>query len=97
MTTDTVMMAMILGGFVLCGCYFRAQYVDWRHEKNAQIKNAVLLRQLYRNESSPREKAVPVVVDPKPLVGKSTTRSCVVWNTPWTGRLRSSTGTARRV
>jgi hypothetical protein len=65
MSTDAEIMAMILSGFVLCGCYFRAKYMNWRHEKDAQMRNAVLLRELYRRESPPRGNGVVVVVDPQ--------------------------------
>ena len=37
MSEDGLMMVMILGGFALCGAYFRAQYRDWRAVKPLKL------------------------------------------------------------
>jgi hypothetical protein len=47
MTMDDVMMIIILGGFALCGGYFRAQYKDWRKQHIAETQRKLRVRLLY--------------------------------------------------
>jgi hypothetical protein len=47
MSEDDLMMAMILGGFALCGAYFRAQYRDWRHRRAAEAEQKGRARLMY--------------------------------------------------
>jgi hypothetical protein len=47
MTLDNVMMIIILGGFALCGGYFRAQYKDWRKQHIAETQGKTRVRLLY--------------------------------------------------
>ncbi len=47
MSEDGLMMVMILGGFALCGAYFRAQYRDWRSRQTAEAQQKNRARLTY--------------------------------------------------
>jgi hypothetical protein len=47
MNEDNLMMVMILGGFALCGAYFRAQYRDWRNRRTAEAEQKSRVRLMY--------------------------------------------------
>jgi hypothetical protein len=57
---DDFMMFIVLAGFALCGAYFRAQYMEWRQQKAAAVKNDVRVRLLYHGGSA--RPALSVVV-----------------------------------
>ena len=65
MTTDSLLIVIIFSGVALCGAYFRAQFVDLRKQRRAEIEEGTRTHLLYRVELSRPEKSavVPVVVD----------------------------------
>jgi hypothetical protein len=64
MNASDLIMVMILGGFALCGAYFRAQYMDWRNQQTVEVGRTIRLRLLYRDQlSRSQESIVAPVID----------------------------------
>jgi hypothetical protein len=55
---DAFMMFTVYGGFALCAAYFRAQYMDWRQEHAADLKEKVRVRLFYQVRFSRGRKSV---------------------------------------
>jgi len=55
---DAFMMFTVYGGFALCAAYFRAQYMDWRQERAADLKEKIRVRLSYQVRFSHGRKSV---------------------------------------